>query len=355
MKALVLCAGRGSRLRPLTHTRAKASLPVAGRPVLHHVLDYLLMHGFHEVGVVVGPQQHDLRSLVADRPGQRVCWIEQTEPRGIAHAVAMARSFLGDEPFLLYLGDNLTNERLAVALDQFRAEQPAALVTLRAVENPSAFGVAEVVGNRVVRVIEKPVTPPSNLAVAGIYLFRSDVHEAIRTLTPSGRGELEITDAIARLIEWNRPVLAHRIEGWWQDMGTLDGILTVNAQLLDGIRTQIDPSAQLEQVKILGRVSVGPNAHLRKVELRGPLVIGAGSRLTESYIGPYTSVGDGAHLTQVAVENSILLPGCRLSGPALRLEDSLVGSGAEVWTREGRAVSLLVGDDSHLLLPPDRR
>lgn len=355
VKALVLCAGRGSRLRPLTHTRAKASLPVAGRPVLHHVLDYLLHHGFTEVGVVVGPQQDDLRHLVPVRAEQQVELIVQQEPCGIAHAVSMARPFLREQPFLLYLGDNLTDEDLTPALRRFHEAQPAALVTLREVENPRAFGVAEVVGDQVVRVVEKPANPPSNLAVAGLYLFASAVHDAIATLQPSARGELEITDAIARLIERQLPVLGHRIQGWWQDMGTLEGMLSANAMLLDRLQTEIHPSAVLEEVTVQGRVWIGPGAILRGVKLRGPLVIGAGSHLSESYVGPYTSVGAGGRMERVAVENSILLPDCRLGGPSLRLEDSVVGSGAEIWAREGRSVSLLVGDDSHLLIPPDRR
>lgn len=355
VKALVLCAGRGSRLRPLTHTRAKASLPVAGRPVLHHVLDYLLRHGFTEVGVVIGPQQDDLRQIVPRRTEQQVRLIVQDEPRGIAHAVRVAHPFLEEDPFLLYLGDNLTDEDLTPALARFHKSRPSALITLREVANPTAFGVAEVEGERVVRVVEKPADPPSNLAIAGIYLFAPIVHAAIERLQPSARGELEITDAIALLTDAKEIVLGHRMRGWWQDMGTVEGILAANTVLLDRIAGEIDPTAILEEVQIQGRVQIGPGAILRRVRLRGPLVIGAGSSLLDSYVGPYTSVGEEARLERAAVENSILLPGSRLEGPALRLEDSLVGSGAEVWAREGRSVSLLVGDDSHLLIPPDRR
>lgn len=355
VKALVLCAGRGSRLRPLTYTRPKASLPVAGRPVLGHVLDYLLRQGFTEVGVVIGPQQEELRPLAATRPDQRVEVIVQEQPYGISHAVRVARPFLGDEPFLLYLGDNLTDEQLGPALARFQQSQPAAVITLREVANPSAFGVAEVVSDRVVAVVEKPSRPPSNLAVAGLYLFSADVHAAIETLTPSIRGELEITDAIARLIDWHRPVLAHRMSGWWQDMGSAEGLLAANASLLDGIASEVDSTAILEEVQIQGRVRIGSGALLRRVRLRGPLVIGCGTRVTDSYIGPYTSIGDGARIEQVAVENSILLPECHLEGPALWLDDSLVGSGAEIWTRAGRSVSLLVGDGARILFPSDRR
>lgn len=355
MKALVLCAGRGSRLRPLTHTRAKASLPVAGRPVLQIVLDYLLRYGFYEVGVVISPYQNELRDLVPDWGEQRVSFIVQDQPRGIAHAVQVAQPFLGDEPFLLYLGDNLTDEDLTPALRRFHQAKPSALITLREVANPTAFGVAELAGERVTRVVEKPAEPPSNLAIAGLYLFMPAVHGVIERLRPSNRGELEITDAIATLVNRGDSVLGYRMAGWWQDMGSLDGLITANALLLDQIQTRIDPTAVLDEVQVQGRVVVGKGCMIRRCRLRGPLVIGPHSHLTDSYVGPYTAVGDGAQMLHVAVENSILLPGCHLEGPALRLEDSLVGSGAEVWVREGRSISLLVGDDSHLLIPPDRR
>ncbi len=355
VKALVLCAGRGSRLRPLTHTRAKASLPVAGRPVLQIVLDYLLRYGFHEVGVVISPYQNDLRDLVPAESEQRVTFIIQDEPRGIAHAVQIARHFLGDESFLLYLGDNLTDEDLRPALKRFRQARPSALITLREVANPTAYGVAELHGERVIRVVEKPAEPPSNQAIAGLYLFTPAVHAAIESLRPSSRGELEITDAISALIDQGHLVLGHSMTGWWQDMGSVEGLLIANSLLLDQIRTHIDPTAALDEVQVQGRVVVGKGCVLRRVRLRGPLVIGSHSHLTDAYVGPYTSIGDDAQLLHVAVENSILLPGCHLEGPNLRLEDSLVGSGAEVWAREGRSVSLLVGDDSHLLIPPDRR
>ncbi|MDF2629116.1 MAG: glucose-phosphate thymidylyltransferase [Symbiobacteriaceae bacterium] len=355
MKALVLCAGRGTRLRPLTHTRAKAALPVAGRPVLAHILSYLHGNGFFDVGVVISPDQEELRTLAAAAPGQRVEFIIQRTPLGIAHAVQEAAGYLGQEPFLLYLGDNLTDEDLHPALDQFGNTNADAVIAVRRVANPRAFGIAELDGERLAAVAEKPAVPKSDLAIAGIYLFRSSVHEVIGQLRPSGRGEYEITDAIAGLIAGGRNVVAHRMTGWWQDMGSPEGMLAANALLLDTITTDIDANVDLSTTKLQGRVIIGPGVTLQNVRLRGPLVIGPGSHLEDAYIGPYTSVGDAAWIRGAALENSILLPGCRLDAPTIHLEDCLLGRGAVVETKTGRAVTLLLGDDGRLQIPPGRR
>ncbi|MBP2017834.1 glucose-1-phosphate thymidylyltransferase [Symbiobacterium terraclitae] len=354
VKALVLFAGRGSRLRPLTHTRAKAALPVAGRPIWQHVFDYLARFGFEEIGVVVSPGQPELEEAVRQWPHLRVHVIQQAEPRGIAHAVATARPFLSDEPFLLYLGDNLTDADLTPALRRFAEASPAALLTLKRVADPSAFGVASLQGERVVGVVEKPADPPSDLAVAGIYLFSPAVHAAIEGLRPSARGELEITDAIGGLIAAGQLVLGHTLTGWWQDAGSVTGLLEANARLLAALPTRIDRTAVLEEVSIEGPVQIGPRAVLRGVRLRGPLVIGADCRVVGSEIGPLTSVGDGVTLEGVRLVNSVLLPGCRLEGPALHLADSVVGAGAQVWTRAESPAALVLGDDAHLLVPPQQ-
>lgn len=351
VRALVLCAGRGTRLRPLTHTWAKASLPVAGRPIWQHIFAYLAKHGFDEIGVVVGPGQEALAESVQRWSPQRISVILQAEPGGIAHAVAAARSFLAEEPFLLYLGDNLTNEDLSPALRLFRTAAPAALLTLQRVADPRAFGVAALQGRRVTAVVEKPSKPPSDLAIAGIYCFSPVVHDAIAGLTPSARGELEITDAIARLIQDGRTVLGHRLTGWWVDAGSADGLLSANARLLNAMTPGVDPTAVLEDVRIEGTVAVGPRAVLRRVRLRGPLVIGADCRLTDSEVGPSTSIGDGAVLEGAKVWNSILLPGSRLAGPGLCLADSVVGAGASVSARPAGPVTLVVGDDARLAMP----
>jgi glucose-1-phosphate thymidylyltransferase len=355
MKALVLCAGRGTRLRPLTYTRAKAALPVAGRPVLAHILHYLHRFGFTDVGVVISPGQAELRGLAAAPPGQRVAFIVQKRPLGIAHAVQAAGDYLGQEPFLLYLGDNLTNEDLAPALDRFLAERPDGVIAVRKVPNPSAYGIAELNGDQVVQVWEKPANPPGNLAIAGIYLLQPAIHGAIRQLTPSQRGEYEITDALAGLLSGGGRLLAHTMTGWWQDMGTPDGMLAANALLLDTITADIAPDVGLDTTRIQGRVVIAPGVRLENVRLRGPLLIGTGSVLTDAYVGPYTSVGEHSMIANASLENSILLPGCRLEGPIFHLEDCLLGKGAVVEMKSGRAVTLLLGDDGRLQFPPGRR
>lgn len=355
MKALVLCAGRGTRLRPLTHTRAKAALPVAGRPVLGHILAYLKTQGFTEVGIVISPEQAELKRLPLAAEGQRLTYIVQRRPRGIAHAVLTAKRFIGTEPFLLYLGDNLTNENLAPALALFAAEGPEAMIAVRPVTNPQNFGVAEVEGRRVRRVVEKPSRPSTNLAIAGIYLLRPSVLEVIHQLSPSERGEYEITDAIAAMVEAGKTVQAHQITDWWLDMGSPEGMLTANGLLLDGMATEIDPSVDLGTTQIQGRVVIAPGTRLENVRLRGPLLIGPGCHIKDAYIGPYTSVGEGARIHGASVENSILLPDCRLSGIPFHLEDCLLGRGAVVEVKAGRTFTILVGDDGRLQIPPDRR
>ncbi|MDB4893768.1 MAG: glucose-phosphate thymidylyltransferase [Firmicutes bacterium] len=355
VKALVLCAGRGTRLRPLTHTRAKAALPVAGRPVLEHIVAYLRSHGFTDIGIVISPGQGELKRLPTILSGPPVAFILQKNALGIAHAVKAAASFLGREPFLLYLGDNLTDEWLPSMVDRFEAEEPDALLAVRAVTNPKLFGVVELEGPRVVRVVEKPAEPRSNLAIAGIYLFRPTILDAITDLRPSPRGELEITDAIAGLMRAGRTVLAHPMTGWWQDMGTPEGLLSANILLLDQIQSAIDPGVLLDSVRIEGRVAIGPGAVLENVRLRGPLCIGAGCHIWNSYIGPYTSVGEDSHIVHATLENSILLPHCRLDRPAFHLEDCLLGRGAVVENKSGRTATLMMGDDGRLQMPPERR
>jgi glucose-1-phosphate thymidylyltransferase len=240
-------------------------------------------------------------------------------------------------------------------LDRFRAESPDALIAVRAVTNPKLFGIVELEGARAVRVVEKPAEPRSNLAIAGIYLFQPAILDVITDLRPSARGELEITDAIAGLIRAGRTVLAHKMTGWWQDMGTPEGMLSANILLLDQVQTAIDPSVLLDSVRIEGRVVIGPGAVLENVRLRGPLFIGAGCHILDSYLGPYTSVGDESRIVQATLENSILLPRCRLDRPAFHLEDCLLGRGAVVEVTSGRTAALLMGDDGRLQMPPERR
>lgn len=357
MKALVLCAGRGTRLAPLTLTRPKAAVPVAGRPVLTQILHYLVRQGLTEVGVVVAPSQllHLRREPAPD--GMQVQFIMQERPLGIADAVRAAYDYLGEEPFLLYLGDNLTDASLAGALQRFAAGGEEALLLLRPVPNPSAFGVAELDGDRVVAVWEKLAQPPTNLAIAGIYLFRPSIHLAIRAIQPSARGEYEITDAIQVLIQRGAPVGGALLDGWWQDMGSMTGLLTANRLLLANLTSAIDPTALLQNVDLTGPYWIGPGAIIEGSRLKGPLWIGADVIVRRAVIGPDVSIGAGALIDAASLQQAILLPGAQVTGPLPPLISTVLGERASVRslvTPTGLAEASLcpvLGDGESLTIP----
>lgn len=358
MKALVLCAGRGTRLAPLTLTRPKAAVPVAGRPVLTQILQYLAAQGLTEVGIVVAPGQEAFLRPLLGIDDLQIQFLVQERPLGIADGVRAARPFLGEEEFLLYLGDNLTNAPLAGPLARFASGGEEALLLLRQVPNPAAFGVAELAGERVVAVWEKLPAPPTNLAIAGLYLFRPSIHAAIDAISPSPRGEYEITDAIEYLIEGGAPVGGALLEGWWQDMGSLGGLLVANRLLLSEMASSIDPTAQLRNVDLTGPVWIGPRVVIEGSRLIGPVWIGQGSIVRGGLLGPDLSVGEGARIQDAALSQSILLPGVQVSGPLPPLTGAILGERAAVGglARPGRLEGLglcpVLGDGESLTLPP---
>lgn len=358
MKALVLCAGRGTRLAPLTLTRPKAAVPVAGRPVLTQILHYLARQGLTEIGVVVAPGQVDQLRQEPEPEGMQVKFIMQERPLGIADAVRAAYDYLGEEPFLLYLGDNLTNASLAGALQRFASGAEEALLFLRPVPNPTAFGVAQLDGGRVVAVWEKLPHPPTNLAIAGIYLFRPSIQQAIQAIEPSARGEYEITDAIQVLIQEGAPVGGALLDGWWQDMGSMGGLLTANSLLLADLTTQIDRTARLRGADLTGPLWIGPRAIIEGSRLMGPVWIGPGAVVRGATIGPDVSVGAGAHVQGAALQQAILLPGARVEGPLPPLVGTILGEGASVRSLArppgplGANLSPVLGDGESLTLPP---
>lgn len=360
MKALLLCAGRGNRLRPLTHVRAKAMIPTAGRPVIAHVLDQVVRAGIREVALVISPQQPEFRVLIGSgkRWGLRVRYLYQHKPRGIADAVRLGQRFVGADPFMVYLGDNLVGHDLRPLVELVMADRPDALLLLKEVPNPSAFGVAVLDGERVRAVLEKPVQPPSRQAITGIYFFSPAIFAAIETITPSARGELEITDAISRLIQANRRVIWRPLEGFWHDMGSLETILEANAALLERMEPQIDPDALVLHSRIEGPVSIGQGCKVVNCTLRGPLIIGRATEVYQSFLGPFTSLGEGVRLTGCHLENSIVSDGCRLERIPFPLSGCLLGSDCQIRgeTVGVAAAALILGDRSRLLLPgrPER-
>jgi len=354
MKGLILAGGAGTRLRPITHTSAKQLVPIANKPILFYGIEDMAEAGITDIGIIVGDTGEEIRAAVGDgsRFGVRVTYLPQDAPRGLAHCVLIARDFLGDDDFVMYLGDNMLEQGLTEFVANFEASRAngggaAAQILLKPVDNPSSFGVAEVdAAGEVVRLVEKPKDPPSNLALVGVYLFDTTVHTAVRSIAPSPRGELEITDAIQWLLSNGHRVRHEVLEGWWIDTGKKDPLLECNRLVLDTVETRIDGDVDEASV-VEGRVVVEAGARLERSRVRGPAVIGAGTVLRDSYVGPYSSVAEGCELTDTEIENSVLLQNCRITG-VHRLADSLIGRDTEVHRSGQRptATRLLLGDHS---------
>ncbi|MGA0802782.1 MAG: glucose-1-phosphate thymidylyltransferase [Ilumatobacteraceae bacterium] len=352
MKALILAGGAGTRLRPITHTSAKQLVPVANKPILFYGIEAMVSAGITEIGVIVGDTRNEVMAALGDGSafGAHITFIPQDAPLGLAHCVLIASDFLGDDDFVMYLGDNLLEQDLAAFVRAFEeargsAEPPAAQILLKQVPDPHRFGIAELdaLGN-VVRLVEKPADPPTDLALVGVYLFDRTINDAVRAIAPSGRGELEITDAIQWLVDQGQRVRCELLTGWWIDTGKLTPLLEANRLLLDVIDPRIDGDVD-EASSIDGRVVVEAGAVVRNSTLRGPLVIGAGATITDSFIGPYSAIGNGCEVVHSEIEHSVIMERSRIVDIP-RLEDSLIGKEAEVVRsgRKPRALRLMVGD-----------
>lgn len=357
MKALILSGGKGTRLRPLTYSGAKQLVPVANKPILWYGIEGIVAAGITEIGIIISPETgEEVKSLTGngDRFGAKITYILQEQPAGLAHAVKIARPFLGDAPFIMYLGDNLIQRPLNPFLDKFKAEQLDALILLRPVSNPSAFGVAKVdETGKVLALVEKPKDPPSNLALVGIYFFSPQIHEAIANIQPSARGELEITDAIQCLIDWETSVESCTLEGWWLDTGKKDDLLEANRIILD---TQLGAQNHAEvdnQSQIIGRVQIGAGTKVINSSIRGPVIIGENCYLENCFIGPYSSIADQVKLIEADLEHSVVLHSAQIIGIHQRLVDSVIGRRAQltVAPRRPKALRFMIGDDSQIELP----
>ncbi|MBP0001585.1 MAG: glucose-1-phosphate thymidylyltransferase [Cyanobacteria bacterium SID2] len=356
MKALILSGGKGTRLRPLTYTGAKQLVPVANKPILWYGIEGTVAAGITDIGIIISPETGDeVKALTGngERFGANITYILQEEPAGLAHAVKVAQPFLGDSPFIMYLGDNLIENDLTPFLQAFKDHHLDALILLRPVENPTAFGVAKVdESGRVLQLVEKPEVPPSNLALVGIYFFSPGVHEAIEQIQPSARGELEITDAIQNLIDRSQPVESRILEGWWLDTGKKDDLLSANQIILDSqIQTVIEGELDSES-QAIGRVKIGRGSRVVNCSIRGPVVIGENCYLENCFIGPYSSIADRVRLIDVDLEHSVILQEARIEGIHQRIVDSLIGRRAHLGAARPRpkALRFMVGDDCQIEL-----
>jgi glucose-1-phosphate thymidylyltransferase len=355
LKGLILSGGAGTRLRPITHTSAKQLVPVANKPVLFYGIEALVDAGIKEIGIIIAPETGDeIREAAGDgsRFGAEITYIVQDKPAGLAHAVLTAEDFIGTSPFVMYLGDNLLRDGLRSLVSTFTEAEPDTLILLTPVDDPQSYGVAELDDDgHIVRLIEKPKDPPSNLALVGVYLFSSLIFDAARSLEPSWRGELEITEAIDKLIDEGRTVRSEVVRGWWKDTGQLADMLEANRLVLEELVTEIEGEVD-EASKLEGRVVLGPGARLERSVVRGPAVIGAGAVVEDAFIGPYTSIGDDVHVRRSEVENSIVLSGSVVEDLGTRMEASLLGKEVKLTRSEGmpQTLQLLVGDRSEIKL-----
>lgn len=352
MKGLILSGGKGTRMRPITHTAAKQLLPVANKPILFYAVEAIKDAGINEIGIIISPETGgDVREALGngDKWGIKIEYIVQDEPKGLAHAVKTAQPFLKNDAFVMYLGDNLIKDGVKPLVERYINGKSDALILLKEVANPSSFGVAELNGNgRILCLEEKPAKPKSNLALVGIYLFNEKIHTAIDQIKPSRRGELEITDAIQKLIDLNQHVASHVHTGWWLDTGKKDDMLEANRVVLDEMEN-FDMKGKLEGNSVVsGRVHVGAGSVLNNCTVRGPAVIGADCKLENTYIGPFTSIGDGAEVSNVEIEHSILREKCKIKDFDGRIVDSLIGVNVELARSHAKPVAykFMLGDDS---------
>lgn len=351
MKALILSGGHGTRLRPITHSQQKQLVPVANKPILFYPIEDVIEAGAEEIGIILGPNKDQVIDAVKSADWDaNIEFIYQGEPKGLAHTILVAEKFLGDEKFIMYLGDNIIKGGIAQHAEKFRTINPDALVLLTQVNNPQRFGVAEFDDQgRVKRLVEKPKVPPSNFALAGIYFFNPIIVEACRSINPSWRNELEITDAIQWLIDNNHRVEASKIEGWWKDTGKSEDILEANRLILDDINPKNEGS--LKESRLFGRAVIGSRSVIVNSTVKGPCIIGKDCKISNSYIGPYTSINDGCTVEGTEIEDSVVMAGCEIFN-AGRVLESLIGKNVKIRDNGLKPLGnrFVVGDNSDIVL-----
>jgi glucose-1-phosphate thymidylyltransferase len=350
MKGLVLSGGKGTRLRPITYTSAKQLVPVANKPVLFRVIESIRDAGITEIGVVIGDTGDEVRAALGNgkRLGVQITYIPQDEPRGLAHAVKISRDFIGDDRFVMFLGDNCIQGGIATLIRQFAGNDYNAQIVLKQVADPRQFGVAELDDDgRIRRLVEKPREPQSDLALVGIYMFDHHIWEAVESIRPSARGELEITDAIQWLVGHQYRVYPYVHQGWWIDTGKKDDMLEANRLILEEMEPRIDGYVDRAS-QLIGKVIIEAGAEVINSTIRGPAIIGEHTRIVNAYVGPFTSIYHHCTIEESEIEHSIVLEHSTVRGLPHRLEDSLIGRNVEVARSplKPKAYRLMLGDNS---------
>lgn len=355
MKGLILSGGKGTRLRPLTFTQAKQLVPVANKPVLFYGIEALVETGIRDIGIIVGDTKDEIMASVGDgtKWGKdvRITYIEQEAPLGLAHAVKISEEFLGAEPFVMYLGDNILKSGIVSLVREFEEQKPNSLILLTEVPNPEMFGVAELKDGKVLKLVEKPKEPASNLALVGVYMFDHHVFEAVNAIKPSWRDELEITDAIQYLVDHGYEVHPHLVSGWWKDTGKIEDILEANRLILEGITGSVEGKVDGAS-RINGQVIIEKGVSVQNSLIRGPAIIGADTEIIDSYIGPFTSIQKKCRIVKTEIEHSIVLEGSEIVDIGSRIDDSLIGRSVRIYKCPPKpsVYRFTVGDQSEIAI-----
>lgn len=351
MKGLILSGGKGTRLRPLTFTQAKQLVPVANKPVLFYGIEALQEAGIKEIGIVVGDTRDEIKAAVGDgsRWGIRVTYIKQEAPLGLAHAVKISEGFLRNDPFVMYLGDNILKSGIKSLVEEFDQKKPNSLILLTEVPHPERFGVAELKNGRIVNLVEKPKKPISNLALVGVYMFDSHIFTAVNAIKPSWRNELEITDAIQYLVEQGLEVHPHLVTGWWKDTGKIEDMLEANRLILESIEEKIEGAVD-KKSRTSGPVILEKGAQVKNSIIRGPTIIGKGTEIIESYIGPFTAIQQNCRISNTEIENSIVLEESEIKDIGSRIDESLIGRNVKICRSltKPSVYSFMVSDHSEI-------
>ncbi|MEM2178934.1 MAG: glucose-1-phosphate thymidylyltransferase [Candidatus Methanomethylicaceae archaeon] len=351
MRGIILHGGAGTRLRPLTFSGPKQLIPIANKPVSQYVLEDLISCGIKDIAIVLGeifPELVKEHYGNGSKFGVKITYIHQGKPLGIAHAISLCKEFIGEEKFIVYLGDNLLQNGIKSYLEKFIKEDYDAFILLKEVEDPTKFGVAQFdeKGN-LIKLIEKPKIPPSKYALVGVYFFKPIIFDIIKDLKPSWRGEYEITDAIQIMLENKYKIGYDFVKGWWLDTGKKDDILYANVLILDE-KAKYNIKGEIENSKIIGRVEIEERTKIINSEIRGPCIIGKDCLIQDSFIGPYTSVGNGTKIINSSIEHSIILENAFIKDVE-KIDDSLIGKNSKLIKNKNRNIlKLNIGDYSEI-------